>query len=80
MTESNVYTATSLRALRTHVLFFYRVHQRNNYDGDYVLRYVVRNGKWMCDDSFRAQINVVGGRVVLRRVKLPSIPDVGFPV
>ena len=79
-TESNICTIVSLRELRYHVLFFNRVHHSNSYDGDYVLRFVRRNGKWEWDDSFRAQINVVRGRVIIRRVKMPSIPDVGFPV
>ena len=80
MTESNIYTAISLRELRFHVQFFNRVHHSNSYDGDYVLRFIRRNGKWVCDDNFRAQINVVNGKVIIRRVKMPSVPDVGFPV
>lgn len=79
-TESNYYAASSLRELRNHVQFFNNVHQRNPYDGDCVLRYIRRGSDWECDYSFRAQINVVKGRVVLRRVKVPSIPVDGFPV
>lgn len=79
-TERNYFSAQSLRKVRIHVMFFNSVYQRNPYDGDYVLRYVHCDGELVRDYSFCVQINVVNGRVILRRVKVPSIPDVGSPV
>lgn len=80
VTELNNCEARSLRELRTHVEFFTRVHQSNNYDDDYVQRFVMRDGEWICDDSFLARISLVNGRAVFRRVKISPIPDSGFPV
>lgn len=79
MTEMNDYQARSLRELRNHVEFFNCVHRCNDFYGDYVHRFVLRAGKWVCDDDFLAQINVVNGKVILRRVKVHSIPGIGIP-
>lgn len=73
-TESNYYEAKSLHELRTHVEFFNRVYKRNDYDGDYVRRYVYHQGAWVQDFDFYCQINVVNGKVVLRRAKAPLWP------
>lgn len=78
--EKDNFSAPSLRRIRIHVVFIDSFHERSVYDGEYVLRFVHYNGEWVRDYSFCAQINVVNGRVVLRRVKVPTIPDVGFPV
>lgn len=80
MTELNMYTANSLRELRSHVAFFNHSRKRNEYDGDYVHRFIQRAGKWVCDDDFFAQINVVNGKVILRRIKVHSIPGIGIPM
>lgn len=77
-TESNDYEAKSLRELRTHVEFFNRVHKCNDYDGDYVHRYVYCQGSWVHDFDFYCQINVVNGRVILRRAKAPLWPYVPY--
>lgn len=79
VTELNDYQAKSLHELRNHVEFFNHVHKCNDYDGDYVHRFVLRSGKWICDDNFLAQINVVNGKVILRRVQVHSIPGIGIP-
>lgn len=79
MTELNDYRAMSLRVLRTHVGFFNHPQKRNPYDGDYVHRFIFRAGKWMCDDKFMVQINVVRGKVIFRRIKVHSIPGIGIP-
>lgn len=80
MTELNDYRANSLRELRSHVSFFNHSHKRNDYDGDYVHRFVRRAGKWVCDDGFFVQINIVNGKVLFRRIKVHSIPGIGIPV
>lgn len=78
--ERDNFSAQSLRRVRIHVMFFNSIHQRNVYDGDYVLRFVRYDGEWVRDYSFCVQINVINGKVILRRVKVPTIPDVGSPV
>lgn len=80
MTELNDYRAKSLRELRTHVAFFNRPNKCNDYDGDFVHRFVKRAGIWVCDDDFFVQINIVNGRVLFRRIKVHSIPGIGIPV
>lgn len=76
MTELNIYTATSLRELRSHVAFSYK---RNEYEGDYVHRFLYRNGRWERDYFFLAQIEVVRGKVILRRIRVHSISGIGIP-
>ena len=78
--EKDHFSAQSLRRIRIHVMFFNTIHQRNVFDGDFVLRFVHYNGEWVRDYGFCAQINVVNGKVVLRRVKVSTVPDVGSPV
>lgn len=78
-TELNDYQVKSLHELRNHVEFFNYVHKCNDYDGDYVRRFINRAGKWVSDDDFLLQINVVNGKVILRRVKVHSIPGIGIP-
>lgn len=80
VTELNDCQVHSLQELRTHVQFFTRVHQSNSYDDDYVQRFVWRNGAWVCDGSYLARISLVRGKVILRRIRTPYVPDVGFPV
>lgn len=77
-TESNDHEAKSLRELRTHVEIFNRVYKRNDYDGDYVHRYVYHQGAWVHDFDFYCQINVVNGKVVFRRAKAPLCPYVPY--
>lgn len=69
-TEMNDYQAKSLHALRNHVEFFNYVHKCNDYDGDYVHRYVYSRGSWIRDVNFLLQINVVNGKAILRRVNV----------
>ena len=80
VTELNDCKVHSLRELRTHVQFFTRVCRCNWYDDDYVQRFVWRGGTWVCDPTYLARISLVRGKVVLRRVRTPRIPDVGAPV
>lgn len=68
-TEQTGYQSKSLNRLRAHVEFFNRVLGRNDYDGDYVLRFIWRAGEWVCDDNFLVRINVVNKKVIFRRVK-----------
>lgn len=77
-TEMNDYQAKSLRELRNHVEFFNSVYKRNDYDGDYVYRYVLRNGVFVRDDKFFVQIWIIRGKVRLYRVPaglVTSVPN-----
>lgn len=69
-TELNDCKVSSLRELRAHVESFTRERNLNWFDEDYVQRFVWRDGTWVCDDSYLARINLVNGKVVLRRVKV----------
>lgn len=69
-TEMNDYHAKTLHELRKHVEFFNHVHKCNDYDGDYVHRFVYCQGSWCHDVNFLLRINLVNGKVVLRRVQL----------
>lgn len=73
-TEWNDYQSKSLHELRNHVEFFNHVHKGDDFDGDYVHRYVFRAGSWCYDDDFLLKINLVNGKVVLRRVKATLFP------
>lgn len=53
----------SLFDLRTHVEFFNSGDHRNDYDGEFVHRYVFRDGSWVQDDMFLRRIAVINGRV-----------------
>lgn len=77
--DDSGYECGSMLALRTHVEFFNSKNHRHDYHGDYVHRFILKAGKWECDDNFLAQINVVHGKLILRRIKVHSIPGIGIP-
>lgn len=59
----------SLNVLRASIEDYCRNHNGSHYDGEFVFRLVYRNGGWVFDDSFRAQIDIVAGKVILRIVR-----------
>ena len=70
-THSNNCVVKSLRELRTHVEFFGRIRERNEYDGDYVQRLVYQAGRWVLDEDYLLRIDVVKSKVIFRREKYP---------
>ena len=61
--------SNSLDALRAAIEDYCRTHDGSFYVGEYVFRLTCRDGVWVYDDSFRAQIDIVSGKVVLRIVR-----------
>lgn len=64
--EDSGYECYSILALRTHVEFFNSKNHHNDYDGEFVYRYIYRNGSWHLDEKFLRRIAVINGRVRLR--------------
>lgn len=59
----------SLDALRASIEDYCRSHNGSYYEGEYVFRLIYREGEWVYDDSFRAQIEIVEGKVIFRVIR-----------
>lgn len=66
--EDSGFECNSLLALRAHVEFFNSKNHRNDYDGEFVIRYVRRNGSWELDDKFLRRIAVINGRARFQNI------------
>lgn len=60
----------SLCDLRVHVESFNSVDHRNAYDGEFVHRYIYRDGSWQQDDMFLRRIFVINSRVRFQNFSL----------